>query len=383
MNKTYFNNIETHIVEKLETAQISVYALLAWLTNVNIIKGLRKALLNGCKVNIVLSNSEWNLISKDNINNLIAMGAKFKTFGANESSNRSAFLHHKLCIIDEKYVLNGSFNYTNQATQNYESYNIKLDEADAKNCLSHFQTFWGKAEIYDWTKIEKNAIHTIKELIILETKGINPEVKLIENSIIKNITETAPQSLIDPVVSRNIKANTNVTDEINITDETKIDTLLSTHSILQIVEVITQKINPTTGNLETLIDKNGNPYYVVSFWAIDKDPDCIAVGNEIVKSTIFSYDGFVPVKGKKVYGTIETFQVNGEYPFVNKEGFATMVNKITVVALGKNPNPIAVANNKLKVFGLNIINKNSSPKADICNEHNSVIWFSDTDYLLL
>ena len=135
---------------------------------------------------------------------------------------------------------------------------------------------------------------------------------------------------------------------------------LTTHSKLQMVEVITQKMNPKTGNLEPLIDKNGDKYYVVSFLEMDEDPDCIAMG-EIVKRTIFSYDGFTPIKGKKVRGRIETFEVNGKYPVVNNEGLITMENKITVVALGRE-NPVAVANNKLKVFGLNIINTNSSLK---------------------
>ncbi len=54
-------------------------------------------------------------------------------------------MHHKFAVIDRKYVLNGSFNWTRQAvTGNNENVLITSDKEMLKGFRSEFEKLWAQ-----------------------------------------------------------------------------------------------------------------------------------------------------------------------------------------------------------------------------------------------
>lgn len=117
MRKVVFKNIESEIVSYLEAAEDSINIAVTWFTNDKLFDTLLTKL--GEKVAIHL------MITSDDIN-FPAKGLDFKSFiaggGKLSIQNKGMLMHHKFCIIDNKVLLNGSYNWTRLAeTSNNEN----------------------------------------------------------------------------------------------------------------------------------------------------------------------------------------------------------------------------------------------------------------------
>lgn len=131
MSNVYFNDIRSHIVDKIETAQNSIKVAMAWFTNKVIFQLLIDKAAGGVKVDLVLSDSDINFAS--------AYALKFESLtrkGANVvvsiSNSGYHFMHHKFVVIDKKSVITGSYNWSNNAHNNHENIMI-LDDAGVAN----------------------------------------------------------------------------------------------------------------------------------------------------------------------------------------------------------------------------------------------------------
>lgn len=104
----YFENIAREIVNRIVSAQQSIKIAMAWFTNFDIFNEIKCKLENSnVEVTLVTNN---DLINNGgyclNINNLIDVGMKVYLYEYPD------MLHHKFCIIDDRIVLNGSYNWT-------------------------------------------------------------------------------------------------------------------------------------------------------------------------------------------------------------------------------------------------------------------------------
>lgn len=146
--RVHFDNLEDIIIQELKSAKKKVRVAVAWI-NFNLYsKTFKKLLNNGVALQIVITDNLFNQRYSNTIEELIIEGATIKLLNMPKKSN---FMHHKFCVIDNKTVLTGSFNWTANAKNNFENLVV------IKN-MPHFQ-------------IEK-MIQEFKLLLNMDTKDI-------------------------------------------------------------------------------------------------------------------------------------------------------------------------------------------------------------------
>ena len=122
MVKHFSNNIQNVIQRELFAANTSIKIAVAWFTNDLLFQPLLLKLATGVKVDLILNKDEINLSSSIDFNFFIQQGGNLYW----NESNR--LMHEKFCIIDDRIVITGSYNWTNKAEVNYESISVFADE---------------------------------------------------------------------------------------------------------------------------------------------------------------------------------------------------------------------------------------------------------------
>ncbi|PKV76266.1 phospholipase D-like domain-containing protein [Pontibacter ramchanderi] len=113
-SSVHFSNIRNEIIGQLKKATREIKVAIAWLTDEDIIRTLTQRAEGGLNVTVVMSES------KENFRNI----SKWKDFlrhGGKLHIATPKFLHHKFCIIDNKTIINGSYNWTYFAQSNDEN----------------------------------------------------------------------------------------------------------------------------------------------------------------------------------------------------------------------------------------------------------------------
>jgi hypothetical protein len=117
-----FENISARLKQKLWKADKSIYIAVAWFTNVDIFNVVKNKARSGCTIKIIVNDDDINKSTIDfnklNEDNLEVF--KVKSIGN--------LMHHKFCVIDNKTVISGSYNWSNKADSNFE--NIIINQND-------------------------------------------------------------------------------------------------------------------------------------------------------------------------------------------------------------------------------------------------------------
>ena len=132
------NNIDD-IIKKLESAKDSIDIAMYTLTNAQLIKTILKCFDNKVRVRILL---DYNMTQKYSsfLIELIMNGIYIKT-----NDNPEESMHHKFVIIDNKFVLNGSLNWSEKGViKNYENIIILDDEKIVQQFTTQFDELWLK-----------------------------------------------------------------------------------------------------------------------------------------------------------------------------------------------------------------------------------------------
>ena len=132
------NNIDD-IIKKLESAKDSIDIAMYTLTNAQLIKTILKCFDNKVRVRIIL---DYNMTQKYSsfLIELIMNGIYIKT-----NDNPEESMHHKFVIIDNKFVLNGSLNWSEKGViKNYENIIILDDEKIVQQFITQFDELWLK-----------------------------------------------------------------------------------------------------------------------------------------------------------------------------------------------------------------------------------------------
>ena len=105
--EAFFNDIETQIRNKLSIATKQINIAVAWFTN----ERLFESIIQKLKENVAVSL----IVIYDDINCGI-LGVDFQKFISNGGklyfSSKNNTMHNKFCIIDNKLLINGSYNWT-------------------------------------------------------------------------------------------------------------------------------------------------------------------------------------------------------------------------------------------------------------------------------
>lgn len=126
MIKHVSNKIQNAIQMELFKAKESIKIAVAWFTNELLLQPLILKLQNGVSVELILNDDEINRGGESSLD--------FTEFlqdgGILRWNNSKQLMHDKFCIIDERVVITGSYNWTNKAEYNNESITVFYDEKE-------------------------------------------------------------------------------------------------------------------------------------------------------------------------------------------------------------------------------------------------------------
>lgn len=160
-NKAFFNEIEHEITSALRSAKKNIYMCMAWLSDEIYGDLLRDLSLKKVRIIIVLDDNNSNKkhsisMDKDNYPYIEVISIK----------NKSYIMHNKFCIIDNKKIITGSYNYTKNARNHME--NIVITENDFDLIISFIKEFFYIKNFYSYDKnpVKKSLKQCIKTELI-------------------------------------------------------------------------------------------------------------------------------------------------------------------------------------------------------------------------
>ena len=125
MIEHYSQNIQNVIQREIFNSNTSIKVVVAWFTNNLLFQPLLMKLMCGVTVDLILNKDDINLSTENEIDfNLFVQNG-----GQIHWNETSKLMHEKFCIIDDRVVISGSYNWTNKAEYNDESITLFRDEA--------------------------------------------------------------------------------------------------------------------------------------------------------------------------------------------------------------------------------------------------------------
>ncbi|WP_233900926.1 phospholipase D-like domain-containing protein [Tenacibaculum piscium] len=225
-----FENIAERIAEELQKAEKTIYIAIAWFTNKELFDILKTKAQNNCTVFIIINDDEINNNSKINYNQLDI--CNLNIFKINDTE----LMHNKFCIIDNKTVITGSYNWSYKAKTNFE--NIIVTYNDTILTQQFIEEFNRILKIINPKKIIKNEpfpvhiivkrLEIIKNYLFLEDDDavINECQKLEKynfNTDIAEILKIVPSeenysaiAIIDKFISKNQQIELWVDKEVSL-----------------------------------------------------------------------------------------------------------------------------------------------------------------------
>lgn len=155
-SEVFFSGIESKIIEELNNSYNSVDIAVAWITNINILKCLRNCLSKGVEIRIITV--------KDHINRIEAYEHLYYN-GASIRMMSSKMMHNKFCIIDNRKVISGSFNWTANANNNHENITVSSGDYEfVKKYCNEFDKLFNQSKcIGNLVPIELDVIEDLED----------------------------------------------------------------------------------------------------------------------------------------------------------------------------------------------------------------------------
>ncbi len=113
----YFENLQNQVIGNLKNAKLSILVAMAWFTNQKIADTLKEKAKENVDVRLVIHRDHINEIHGANLDGL---NVKYM------QAPKGGVMHDKFCVIDNRFVITGSYNWSVKAeTKNEE--NILID----------------------------------------------------------------------------------------------------------------------------------------------------------------------------------------------------------------------------------------------------------------
>lgn len=202
MDKAYFSDIRSQILVQLEKAKKEVNIAMAWFTSSELFESIISCIERGVKVQLVLLDSPINFMEyAPDFNKFIEAGGILKI-----AHPEDGFMHHKFCIIDNKYVITGSYNWTYYAeTRNIENIIITNSPSVVDQYQGEYDRLQQETSTvpespkYRWTDIEEMDTVDFAELNyevnqIAKTRHL-PQRKVVQTVSSVSITERPLQAV--------------------------------------------------------------------------------------------------------------------------------------------------------------------------------------------
>ena len=157
MTISYFEDIEKHIMSRLNSSHSSIFVAVAWFTNQLLFDSLMDALKKNIAVKIlilddILNRNEFGL----DFGVLSKLGAEVRFAKSDKGT-----MHNKFCIIDDM-VITGSYNWTYHANKNNENILMTDEYSVVSSYKKEFDRLFGDAipmpqpyERLKWTDVKE------------------------------------------------------------------------------------------------------------------------------------------------------------------------------------------------------------------------------------
>lgn len=185
MNEIITNGqeIKQRIISEIQKADKNIFLAMAWFTDRDIANAIIDAKKRNVTVEIILSSNVDNERVKD----------MFKAADINvhafETGDERGIMHHKFCLIDNNISINGSYNYSyNASKNNVENIHISTAQDTYKQLLAEFE------------RLKYNIDHQID----VNINSANPMAQHISRiPVVKtvNVEDSFTQQLFDLVYS--------------------------------------------------------------------------------------------------------------------------------------------------------------------------------------
>lgn len=127
-------DIKQRIIFEIKNAKQSIYVAMAYFTDRDIALAIVEAKSRNVVVDIILSSNAQNETVK-----LMLKGANISVH-AFETGDARGIMHHKFCLIDNKISINGSYNYSlNASTNNVENITVSDDPTTYSQMQAEFE----------------------------------------------------------------------------------------------------------------------------------------------------------------------------------------------------------------------------------------------------
>ncbi|WP_289665930.1 phospholipase D-like domain-containing protein [Flavobacterium panacagri] len=126
--------IKQRIISEINNAKQLIYIAMAWFTDRDIAMAIIEAKNRDLTIDIILSSNVQNETVK-----LMLKGAGINVH-AFETGDTRGIMHHKFCLIDNRLTINGSYNYSiNASFNNVENVQVSDDFRIYSQFLSEFE----------------------------------------------------------------------------------------------------------------------------------------------------------------------------------------------------------------------------------------------------
>ncbi|MEO0684685.1 MAG: DnaB-like helicase C-terminal domain-containing protein [Cyanobacteria bacterium J06649_11] len=137
MIEALFENIKSRIIEELANAKSSVKVISAYFTDERLFDLLCGLAVRGIDVKLIIADELTN-IADSNIDFKKFIDSRGKFYLANRNEVNT-LVHHKFCVIDDRVVITGSYNWTRKAQDNKENIIITDIEKIVQAYKSEFE----------------------------------------------------------------------------------------------------------------------------------------------------------------------------------------------------------------------------------------------------
>lgn len=150
--EVHFENHSQIIHKQLTEANAEVYIAVAWINFKVYLSLFENLLSSNIKLHIICSDCNANRSHQNQIDSLIGKGAKIKLLKMPNGRNH---MHHKFAVIDGNTLINGSFNWSPNATKSFENLTV------IKDCPNEARKF--KEEFKRLLKVKTNSIKALQK----------------------------------------------------------------------------------------------------------------------------------------------------------------------------------------------------------------------------
>lgn len=139
----YDSDIEAKIIENISMAKEELCIAMAWFTSYNIIDEIAKLRSKNVSIKVILDDNGYNKNGKKYYK-LIAACNELSIAAVFSSNNEKKTMHNKYCIIDNKKIIDGSYNWSYNAQFNEEHIVIIHSTNVAKMFKCNFDKLYKK-----------------------------------------------------------------------------------------------------------------------------------------------------------------------------------------------------------------------------------------------